>query len=97
VRCSTLQLHRSQHGKKWFDCEPCPPSSHSAKEHSQTAASNGRPSSAERGKFMAAGDAHKSNGINNRKDSVHMKKSVDGDKSHRKSAAAGHKVRKIGM
>jgi len=90
------QLHRSQHGKKWFDCQPCRPP-HDVKEHFEAPASKRRPVSGDRGKFVAAVDVHKNNDITDKKDSVHRKKSTDGDKSHHKSAVAGHRTKKIGI
>ena len=91
------QLHRSQHGNKWFDCEPCH-QSHGVKEHFETAASKGRRTTGDGDKFVALGDVHKNNDVSDKKNSIHRKKkSGDGDKSRHKSTAAGRKTKKIGM
>ena len=46
---------------------------------------------------MAVGDLQKKNDITDKKDSVHKKKSIGGDKSRQKSPATGRKAKKIGM
>ena len=89
---SVAQLHRSEHGKKWFDCTPCP-ATRDVRKHFETLTSAARPTP---DKFVAVANLQKNNDIKGTKDSIHRKKSIGGLKSRQKSAVAGHKVKKIG-
>ena len=98
VSCRVVwcQIHRSLHGKKWFDCEPCIIAPRGEiKEYLDTPTSATRPTV---GKLVSVGDAVKNNDITvGRKDSIiHRKKSIGRDKSRHRAAAAGRKTKKIG-
>lgn len=84
------ELHKSQHGKNWLECKPCP-LHHEVKEHLDNPISKRRrPTAGDRGDVSL----HKTNGIVD-SDSIYRKKLIDGDKFRRKSNASGRKVKKI--
>jgi len=89
------QLHRSQHGKKWFNCESCPSADY-AKEQFEAPVAKGQSTSVDRGKFTDVSEDLKDNDIIDKNDLYHRKKLVAGDKFRRRSAAAGRKAKKIG-